>query len=170
MKSFNNLKIGARLGIVFASGLILLSLVVALGLYSMRNIEASLDKIVSNDYVKVNLANKMLDSIRDIQAYQGTIVLLTDEADMNAELAKVAAARKSYSEAKETITKALVTEKGRALMANIDQAIAAAVPLSNKVLELAKANKNAEATQVPDEAEPSSNQQCDQGNRRLRRA
>ena len=148
MKSFNNLKIGARLGIVFASGLALLGLILGLGLYSMHSIEASLHKIVGNDYVKVNLANRMLDSIRDIQAYQGTIVLLTDEADINAELAKVAAARKTYSEAKEKIAKALTTDKGRGFMVRIDEAIAVAVPLSNKVLDLAKVNKNAEATEV----------------------
>lgn len=148
MKSFNNLRIGARLGIVFASGLVLLGLVLGLGLYSMRNIEARLDKIVSTDYFKVNLANKMLHSIRDIQAYQGTIVLQTDEAAINAELAEVASARKMYREAKERITKSLATDEDLALMAKIDEAIAAAVPLSNKVFELAKVNKNVEATEV----------------------
>ena len=148
MKSFNNLRIGARLGIVFASGLILLCVLIGLGLGSMRSIQGRLDKIVGNDYVKVNQANAMLGAIRDIQALQATVVLLENESEMAAEMKKVDSARIIYKESRDAIASEIRSEKARSLMARIDETISVGVPQSNKVFELARQNKNAEATEV----------------------
>jgi methyl-accepting chemotaxis protein len=146
--SFANLKIGTRLGSGFFLVLVLLAAVLGLGLNSMGHINGRLEDIVTDKNAKVELANKMVDNIRDIAAQISNLVMLTDEAGMQAEKAKMGEARAKYAEAKAGLVKLAVSDKEKALMEKVNELLIKAVPLNNKVMELVLQNKNTEAADI----------------------
>ncbi|MGO4396613.1 MCP four helix bundle domain-containing protein, partial [Variovorax sp. M-6] len=148
MTSLSNLKIGTRLGLGFAAVLLFLALVAGLALNSLGGIQERLERIVHDNNVKVAMANKMLDAIRDVSIYGGEIVLMTDEASMREQVKKIAAARERFAEAKAVLSKRVTTGAGKALLAKIEEMHAVAVPLNNQLLELGLQNKSQEATEL----------------------
>ncbi|MDM0027341.1 methyl-accepting chemotaxis protein [Variovorax saccharolyticus] len=148
MNTLSNLKIGTRLAAGFAAVLLLLALLMGLGLNSLAAIQQRLDGIVTLNNVKVATVNTMLDSIRDIAGYGTQLVLLSDEAAMREQMKKVAAARERYTVARTTLGKLVVSDEGKSRIAKVEQALAVAAPLNEKLLELALQNKNEEATEL----------------------
>ncbi|MDM0070918.1 methyl-accepting chemotaxis protein [Variovorax sp. J31P207] len=148
MNALSNLKIGTRLGMGFAVVLLFLAAIVALGLNSLGGIQARLDSMVHDNNVKVALANKMLDSIRDIAGFGTELVLLTDEASMREQMKKIASARELFTETKTALAKIVVRPEGKAFLARIDETLAVAAPLNAQLIELAQQNKNVEATEL----------------------
>ncbi|SCX55920.1 methyl-accepting chemotaxis protein [Variovorax sp. EL159] len=148
MNSLLNLKIGTRLGMGFAAVLLLLASVVGLGLNSMADIQARLNGIVTGNNVKVGAVNTMVDAIRDIAIFDSNLILLTEDAAMNEEVKKIAAARDRFSVGRATLAKLLVTPAGKALLAKVDERVAVLLPLNTQLTELGLKNMNEEATQV----------------------
>jgi methyl-accepting chemotaxis protein len=146
--SFSNLKIGARLGLGFLLVLGLLVGVLGLGINSMGHVQDRLEDIVSDDNVKVEAANKMVDNIRDIASQISNLVMLTDEAGKQAEKAKMAESRAKYAEAKTVLVKLAVSDKEKALMEKVNELLVKAVPLNNKVMELSFQSQDVEAIAV----------------------
>ncbi len=146
MNSILNLKIGIRLGIGFATVLLLLAGLVGLGLNAMGGIQSRLNGIVTNNNVKVAAVNQMMDAVRDIAILDGNLILLSDEAGMREESKKIAAARDSFTSSRGALAKLLVTPPGKTLLAGIDDKVAVLVPLNTALSELALQNKNDEAT------------------------
>ncbi len=144
MSLLRNLRIGTRLAAGFAILLIFLAAVAALGLRSMREINASMEGIVHNSNVKVAAASEMLGAIRDISAYGATMVILDDVGATQAELKKLQAARERYGRARDTLAKLVNSPEGRANLARVDKLIAQAVPANNKLVEQALQGKGAE--------------------------
>jgi methyl-accepting chemotaxis protein len=146
--SFSDLKIGARLGLGFFLVLGLLVGVLGLGVNSMGHVQDRLEEIISDSNVKVEAANKMVDNIRDIASQISNLVMLTDEAGKQAEKAKMAESRAKYAEAKTVLVKLAVSDKEKALMEKVNELLVKAVPLNNKVMELAFQSQDVEAIAV----------------------
>ncbi|MGJ7535764.1 MULTISPECIES: methyl-accepting chemotaxis protein [unclassified Variovorax] len=148
MNSFINLKIGTRLGAGFATVLLLLAGIAGLGLSAMSDIQLRLDGIVNGNNAKVASVNKMLDAVRDIAILDGNLILLSDADAMREEAKKVAAARDRFTENRAVLAKLLATSDGKALLARIDEKVAALVPLSAQLSEFALQNRSDEATAI----------------------
>lgn len=74
-----------------------------------------------------------------------TVVLLEDINQIEQELKKVEDAGGRYEAAWDALEKMPASEKGLAIRAKIREASNTARPLNSKVIELAKANQDAEA-------------------------
>src|SRR5450830_1681365 len=96
-----NMKVGTRLSLGFGLVLVLLLLVAVLGVFSMSTIHAKLERIVNENAVKTELVNEMSESVHIVARVSRSVVLLTDEAPIRAELEKVTKARASYNAALE---------------------------------------------------------------------
>jgi methyl-accepting chemotaxis protein len=131
----SNMKIGARLGLGFSLVLALLAAVLGLGLGSMASIGVKLDGIVNNHSRKVSAANDMVDNFRDI-ATINAVVVLTDDAGLQQQKDRLTNAREQYRAARKLLTSFELDEKEKGLLAKLDQALAVAVPASNKVMQL----------------------------------
>ncbi|WUR13012.1 methyl-accepting chemotaxis protein [[Empedobacter] haloabium] len=136
--SLANLRIGARLGLGFATVLVLLVAIIALALTSLARIGQRTHDIVHDKNVKLAAANTMVDNIRNITLSLTTIMVTPSTEAMNAELAKVAEARKRYGAAKAELVKRLTTDKEKALMATVDKLLAEGAVKNNKLIELRK--------------------------------
>lgn len=143
-----NVRIGTRLGVGFGLVLILLAGTAALGLRGMSSTNSALNNIVDNNVAKMDLLNEMSDSIYTVATGIRTVVLLSDDADMNAEVKKIGTAREIYNQASSKIESMPLDDKGKKFVAAIKDAAVAARPINDKVIALGKENKNQEALQV----------------------
>ncbi|WP_235923072.1 methyl-accepting chemotaxis protein [Rugamonas aquatica] len=143
-----NMKVGTRLSLGFGLVLALLLSVALLGVYNMSTINAKLDNIVSLNVARGDLVQEMSESVHIVARVTRTVVLLNDPAAIESELAKLYTARGHYNKAAETLGRLPATAKGLEIRARIAAAGQEARPLTDKVVAMAKANQDAEATEV----------------------
>ena len=154
--SLANLKIGARLGLGFATVLVLLVAIIALALTSLARIGGRTDDIVRDKNVKLAAANTMVDNIRNITLSLTTIMVTPSTEAMNAELAKVTEARKRYGAANAELVKRLSTDKERALMETVNRLLKEGAVKNNKLIALRKEGEVQDGTEyLLKEAAPS---------------
>jgi methyl-accepting chemotaxis protein len=145
---FKNMKIGMRLGLGFGIVLLLMVVLTYEGLGGMAAQNDKMDKIVNENDAKTTLCNTMSENIHIASRLLRNIILVTDEAGMRAEKAKLDKARAAYDKARDELEKFPASEKGKAIRKTIDEAAAVAREVNNKVIELGMTNKNAEATEL----------------------
>ena len=143
-----NMKVGTRLSLGFGLVLALLLSVALLGVYNMSAINAKLDSIVSLNVARSDLVQEMSESVHIVARVTRTVVLLNDPAAIDSELAKLQTARGHYNKASEALGRLPATAKGLAIRARIAAAGQEARPLTDKVVTMAKANQDAEATEM----------------------
>jgi methyl-accepting chemotaxis protein len=145
--SFANLKIGARLGLGFAAVLALLVVMLGLGLGAMSRIGSQTHDIVRDKNVKMAAANEMVDNVRNITLALTTMVMVPSTPQMEAELAKVAEARKKYGKAKEVLASKISNDKEKEMMAAVDEALKSGAATNNKLIQLRKDGEIQDATE-----------------------
>ncbi|RZI44412.1 HAMP domain-containing protein [Herbaspirillum sp. HC18] len=144
----NNVNIGPRLALSFGTVLMLMIALAAVGIMSMARIQGELDHILDDNVRKVKLANEMSDSVHIVARVIRTLVILADEAAIKEEQKKILAARTRYDAAFGEVQRSVDDEAGKALVTRITQARQVARPLNDKVIELALANKDQEASEL----------------------
>jgi methyl-accepting chemotaxis protein len=145
---FANMKIGLRLTLGFALVLVLMAALAAVGINGMASIQSKLDEMVKDNMVKIQLNSDMSESVHIVTRITRTIILLTDEAAMAAEKKKLDSFRQKYNESWDALEKFEASDKGKAIRSKIKAAAAESRPLTDKVIELAMANKNEEALKL----------------------
>ena len=143
-----NLKIGTRLGIGFGVVLLLLAVVAALGVNGMGSTKRALDRIVDVNVHKMGLVQDMSESVHIISRVTRTAVLLSEPAAIERELAKLMAARAKYDTAWVALDKSAASVEGRAVRARMGETRLASTALNDKVIALARADRDAEATEL----------------------
>jgi methyl-accepting chemotaxis protein len=145
---FKNMKVGMRLGLGFCAVLVLMLGIIYSGVSGLAGQDDKLSKIVNENNVKTALSMTMSENVHIVSRILRNIILVTDDAGMQAEKEKLDKARAAYNKAREDLEKFPATEKGRAIRKAIDESAEAARDINNKVIELGMANKNAEATDL----------------------
>ena len=142
-----NMKIGLRLTIGFGLILLLMIGISAIGINGMAATQDRLDGIVNENVYKTKLLSDMSESVHIVQRVTRTIILLTDSAAMAEQTQTIRNARQKYNQAFEALEKTAASEKAKTNRARIKAAMTDGRASVDKVLELAQANKDAEATQ-----------------------
>ena len=142
----SELKISHRLA--WAFGLVLLMSIVSgtVSLQKLGAIQASLEDVVTDNNVKVQINSQMSESLHVVSRVMRSIMLLDDKAARQHEKAKFDKARESYDQAFAKLSKLPASEAGKALRAKVEAARAVARPLNDKVLALATADQTVDAT------------------------
>ena len=143
-----NLKIGTRLGVAFAAMLALMLLLAAVGLHGMQRADGHMSEIVNDNVKKMQLSQEMSDSVHIVSRVLRTIILLDDKAEQETEYAKIVAARARYDKAWDALARMPASEAGKAIRLQIDAAKVEARATNNKVLELARANQDEQASRM----------------------
>ena len=145
---FKNMKIGMRLGLGFSLVLLLMVVLIYEGLGGMAAQNNKMNTIVNENNVKTALCNTMSEQVHIVTRLMRTLLLVTTDAENQAEKEKIDKARSVYNKAREDLEKYPASEQGKAIREKIDAAAAAARDVNNKVIELGMANKNAEAIEL----------------------
>jgi methyl-accepting chemotaxis protein len=144
----SNIKIAMRLALGFGAVLVLMIGLTLSGVHSTSQINSALDRILSDNVEKLIISEELGDSIHVVTRVMRTMLILDDESAKKTEYRKIEAARAKYGEAFERLEKSPTTEAGRAVQRKIKEAQQAARPLNDKVIELALANRKAEAVDL----------------------
>ena len=146
--NFKDMKIGTRLG--FAFGLVLLVTIIAavLTLSKVADIQDNLREIVTDNNVKVRLSTEMAESTHIIARVIRTAMLVKDKAQREQRRKSIDDQRAIYNKLWAELEKFPPSEKGKAIRKKISDARSVAGALNNKVIELAMADKDSEATEL----------------------
>ncbi|WP_444718842.1 methyl-accepting chemotaxis protein [Paucibacter hankyongi] len=156
--NFTHMNVGQRLGVAFALLLALLLACVGFGLYEVKQANQTLELMVHDVHKKTTLINHMSESVHIVQRVVRSQILLNDAAAIEREGAKIQAARKRYDDSRDALEKMPINADGRKALDLVAAKRALARPLNNQVIELAAANKHAEATKLLlEQASPASN-------------
>ena len=148
----DNFKIGPRLIASFSLVLIMLVTVAALGVSRLAAVQRSMTVITKGNDVEANLASDMRLSLDERMIALRNIVLLTDRAQMLAQVDQIRASTKAYQDAEQglraTFAEYGMQDEEARIMDDLKTQAAAAAPLLEKIESLGLANQNAEALQL----------------------
>ena len=144
----SNFKIGTRLGIGFGLVLILLILIASMGVSKMANLNANVDAMVNQDWVKARLAVKVLDNVRGSIARVFQIVAETDPQEVAKAHERLVANTKGFNEAIDKLDPLLETPEGKKMLVEIKATRDAYVSSFGKVITLMKDGNRDEASKI----------------------
>ena len=147
-----NLKIGTRLGAAFGIVLCMLVGVAGLGISRMAMLQGEIDYITKASNVESNAATAMRFGVSNRMLALRNLVLLQQQADIDAEAALFDEHARRYATAEQALQAAFaqygVTEEETLALNRVRAASDAAAPVMQKVIALGKANDNEQATRV----------------------
>lgn len=145
---FKNMKIGAKLGVGFGVLLFLLSMIAALGLYKLADINEDIVIIADDKVPKVAMINEMFNIANDTRVSMRNILLTNDPAIKKEMFERIASNRKKNSEVTARLEKSIKSDKGKELLKSYNETRAAYNAVSNKIIELGMADKKEEAIKM----------------------
>jgi methyl-accepting chemotaxis protein len=145
MQWFNNMKIGARLGLGFGLVLILTATLAVIGITRMSAIKKDFNTVVKANNVKIACANGTLGQLNIIARAVRNMIIQSDADFLQKQKDRIVEARKNYDELSTKLSSLVVTEKAKKLMDDLNSSRDATRPLFNKVIELTVAGKHEEA-------------------------
>jgi methyl-accepting chemotaxis protein len=143
-----NLKISARLGLVFGLLLLLLAVIAFVGIDRLRALDATTTRITSNISPKIEAAREMSYVAMDIARITRNQLLLTDEAEKSANRAALDKARADANLQLASLEQLVDTDRGRVLLGEVKRTLVEYRAFTDAVIELAAAGHTPEATQV----------------------
>ncbi len=139
------LKIGAKLGIVFGFLLLMIVVMICLGIGATRKVNESVEEIAKGSYAKTVYAFQASRALEDLARSLRMLVILRDSNSITREKLKIDEASGHYREAMKKLEETEKSEEGSKLIETAKSAIAPAVQVNNRVMELALASKQDEA-------------------------
>ena len=114
----NNLKIGARLGIGFATVLILLVVVAFIGITRIGEMQSTTAGLVNDKNVKVKLANEIFNDVNSVgREHRNMLINKTDE-ETRAAMEKITELRSKTTADFDKLDKFTFGEKGNWVLMN----------------------------------------------------
>ena len=139
-------KVSTRLLLAFSSVLLLLLGIVAVALWGLMQIQRDVRTIMEDKAVQVRLSTAMQVAVSDVINTVPRIALLAGNTEaIERQRLGITEARGRYDAAAQQIAVVATDEADRAKLAGIEQALVAARPLNNRVVELALAGSASEA-------------------------
>jgi methyl-accepting chemotaxis protein len=145
MKSLKNLKVGTRLGLGTA---VLLALLVALGGtagWQMSRINDVSNDVLGDRWLKVKLANQVIDSVNANSRQVVGLIESRDKAKMEKTVAEMAEESKRLSKIYETLGASLHSDQGKGLFKQMMEARKPYTDSRRAAIELAMAGKPEDA-------------------------
>jgi len=148
MDKFNNLRIGARLGIGFA---LLIAVALAIALYARATlgvVKTELDLLTGDRFVKVAQLEGIKDNVNVVARSIRNIALNPEAQFVREEAARIDKARKDNTEVVRKLEDTITSDKGKALLKAAAEARAGYIAAVDRAVELGRAGKAEETTKV----------------------
>ena len=147
---FNDLKIGTRLGTIFAVILVMMFVIIAIAVNRFNIVGEITTSMIERDWVKAEAANTINLTTR-ANARRSLELLLTQEPAKTAKLkAHIVENKKTIDQALIQLDALLFLPEGKALLARLKEARGTYVAALNQVIKLVDEGKKDEATVVMD--------------------
>jgi methyl-accepting chemotaxis protein len=144
-----NITIGVRLSLGFSVVLALLVAMVAVALINFRIVESHLQEITENDFLQLELCNTMEKAILRVSHHMDTLLLTSNPEDQETETGGINTEQENYNQAWNELQKMSTNDpKEEALRVQVQRMAQTTQPFEDQIVQLALANKNAEAVNV----------------------
>ena len=145
-----NMKIGKKLGLAFGLLVVFMGAIIWEGFHALSGIQDSLERIVTVNMVRIDMLNDMNMDLAQIGINVRNILYNNDPAKRQEYKQRIEKYREQYAEsfkkAEDLATK--TDSKANEITNEIKQSLTHYKELNSKVIELAIADKDAEATQL----------------------
>lgn len=148
MKFLASMKVGTRLGAGFGLLLLFVTVLAAVGINRLAFLHENIDRIVNQDFVKIELANTMRDAVRYQAVALRDVVLQEDLAFKKKELKLMREARKKYHTAEEELDKMVVATDAITYLTKIKSSESLVQPLVDETIDFSLNDKHNEAGNV----------------------
>jgi methyl-accepting chemotaxis protein len=145
VNTFNNIRIGARLGLAFGALIALALLVGIIGVTRLSHANESLALIGSDRVPKVQQSAAITDDLNLIARELRNALIWNDEAKVKTALDTATEARARIGKLLETMEAAIASDEGKKRLAALTTARTVYVPLQQTFMELVRAGKKDEA-------------------------
>ena len=149
--NLTNLKVGTRLGLGFVLVLSLLVAVTILGIYQMAEVNKRLEQVVTVNNVVTRLVIDMRAIISERTTSLRMLTLMSDPDDMAPEMTRIKEQSARYDQAQkklEALFAVASTKDEKALLVQIEEFEAVAMPAITRATDLWMNNKAEDATKV----------------------
>jgi methyl-accepting chemotaxis protein len=139
------MRVGTRLGLGFTVVLLGLLIVGAVGVLSMRQLNAEIHRMVDDLLPKIATANNTIDQINIIARAMRNTLLESDRQKVQKELERIAQARETIGKGFAQLDQTIKSPEGRAILEKAIAARAAYLTNQSEFLRLIEAGKSDEA-------------------------
>ncbi len=143
-----DLRVGVRLALAFALVLVLLGAVTVVGITRMGALDAEVDIIVTDRWVKVREATAINEAVRELDIALRTIFLNDSRDEVVAQKAVFLEQRSRISDAMNKLDPMVTSPRGRDLLDAVKNIRAQAAQSQDRIMSLVEAGQRAEALQV----------------------
>lgn len=142
--SFNNIKIGKKLGIGFGLLLILMVIICGVSVFNSKMTGTLFLRIKNVDMQKIEYANEMKDAIDSITRSLAVMPFATPEV-VEEEKNNILNSRPKYKKAAENLEKLLETKEEKDTLNRFKEVVKSATGTNNKIIELVNQGNKQEA-------------------------
>ncbi|BEV16847.1 methyl-accepting chemotaxis protein [Herbaspirillum sp. DW155] len=143
----SDIKISVRLGACFAALIVVMCVIAGVGVKNLQAVSDATDEIVDDRYVKVALVNQITDKVNTAARALRNAIIAPDPATAEKYLDRAANNTREVTEHMADLEKRLNTPKGKELFGKIRDARAEYAKPRDRVLELIRQRKMAEASE-----------------------
>ena len=141
MNALNNLKIGSRLSIAFATVIALALIVGGIGVSRLSALNEAIGLIGSDRVPKVQMVNGISDELNLSARELRNAVIFGQEAKVDAALQVALTARDRIAKTLEALTPTITSEEGKKRLAAVMDSRAAYMPLQQRFIDLVRAGE-----------------------------
>ena len=145
MQALNNLRICTRLGAAFALVALLMVTMAVIAELGLTGVHTDMDKVLNDLYVKVKLVKDIDHDLNQEARTVRNLVIMESDAQRQEEIQTLLASRQRLAEHYKGLERRLVTDKGRALFAQLQAERNGYLKTQNDFLALVKAGDIAAA-------------------------
>jgi len=145
-----NMSLSKKLTLGFASLIVLLLIQIGIGINGMRTMDGNMERIVKVNAIRINHLGEMQTSITGIGTNVRNIIINDSMEKKQEYQQRITKFREEYAKSFKIVEEMTTKTDTKALeiIAKLKEAIITSRTLSNQVIELAMANKDAEAGQL----------------------
>ena len=145
---FKDMGISTRLALGFGALGLLIALMGALSLFKIDTVHDAFDEVAQHRVHELIASYEMEGDINQIARSMRNLVIMSDEQDIQKEVALIAQADKEIESRMARLLSALKSDAGRATMAKVSDARGRYVPVERRFMELAIAGKTFRYTEA----------------------
>jgi methyl-accepting chemotaxis protein len=146
MNSLKNMTLPAKLGLGFSAVIVLGLVVAGIAWSALRELSDDIDLLVRDRVVKVGYLTEIKDNANQVARAVRNMLLIADPQQIAAESKRIADVNEGNAALFKRLEASITTDKGKALLATLESARGAYVPVLLKVASLAEAQKGSEAS------------------------
>jgi len=145
---FKNMKLSTKLGVGFGLVVFLMVVISFFAINRLSLINHDIDVVLHDRYPKTVMANEVIDSINVVARSVRNMVIMTNQADIEKEGARINEAGKAISERIEKLGKVIHSAQGKELMKAVTDSRQAYSGPRDEAVKLALEGKKQEAGEV----------------------